>query len=235
MFDLDDTILEYDVSSDGAWHSIASEFADKIEGFEMDRFTAALREFRDWYWGDPERHRRVRLDLRLSRREVVRGAFAAMDLPHEPAASVLDEFADSYTIKREEAVKPFAGAIETLSWVRGLGVRTALVTNGTSEMQRGKVERFGLAQYFDYILIEGEFGVGKPEEHVYRHTLDRLETAPADAWMVGDNLEWEVAAPQRLGIRGVWVDSRGTGLPEPTTIRPDDVIDTLPDLVDLWP
>ena len=32
--------------------------------------------------------------------------------------------------------------------------------------------------------------------------------------MVGDNLEWDVAAPQRLGMSGVWIDARGRGLPE---------------------
>ncbi len=36
--------------------------------------------------------------------------------------------------------------------------------------------------------------------------------------MVGDNLEWDVAAPQRAGIRAVWVDRRGAGLPAGSTV-----------------
>ena len=31
--------------------------------------------------------------------------------------------------------------------------------------------------------------------------------------MVGDNLEWEVAAPQRLGIHAIWLDAYKAGLP----------------------
>ncbi len=45
--------------------------------------------------------------------------------------------------------------------------------------------------------------------------------------MVGDNLEWDVAAPQRLGIFGIWVDYAGTGVPAGREIRPDRIIRSL--------
>lgn len=58
----------------------------------------------------------------------------------------------------------------------------------------------------------------------------RLGVVPAGAWMVGDNLEWDVAAPQRLGIRGIWIDARGTGVPPGHAARPDRIIRRLSDL-----
>ena len=54
-------------------------------------------------------------------------------------------------------------------------------------MQRGKIQRFGLEPCFDYILIEEEFGVGKPDERVYLHAIGQLDTHPSKSWMVGDN------------------------------------------------
>ena len=39
------------------------------------------------------------------------------------------------------------------------------------EQQRDKIERHRLAGFFDVIVIEGEFGAGKPDEVVYRHAL----------------------------------------------------------------
>lgn len=79
------------------------------------------------------------------------------------------ELADSYTAlreEREETIAPFPGAIETLHRFRDKGVRPGL-TNGRAETQRAKVDRFGLDSLFDFVLIEGEFGVGKPDERVY--------------------------------------------------------------------
>lgn len=57
--------------------------------------------------------------------------------------------------------------------------------------------------------MEGELGFGKPDHRVYHLALDRLQLAPSEVWMVGDNLEWDVASPQELGIYSVWVDVRG--------------------------
>jgi putative hydrolase of the HAD superfamily len=50
--------------------------------------------------------------------------------------------------------------------------------------------------------------------------------------MVGDNLEWDVAAPQRLGLRAAWVDGPGRGLPEGSPVRPDRILRAFPEFLD---
>lgn len=111
-----------------------------------------------------------------------------------------------------------------LDWFRAQGVRLALITNGTPTAQRAKIERFDLEHRFHHIQIEGEFGIGKPESAAYRRALDRLGVAARDTWMVGDNLEWEVIAPQALGIHAIWHDSLRRGLPDGHPARPDRII-----------
>jgi len=49
--------------------------------------------------------------------------------------------------------------------------------------------------------------------------------------MVGDNLEWEVTAPQRLGIYAIWFDSEGRGLPRDSAVRPDRIVRALSELL----
>ena len=49
--------------------------------------------------------------------------------------------------------------------------------------------------------------------------------------MVGDNLELDVLAPMRMGIRGIWVDGEGEGLPGDTTVRPDRIVRAISELV----
>nr|QQZ52071.1 HAD family hydrolase [Phenylobacterium glaciei] len=61
--------------------------------------------------------------------------------------------------------------------------------------------------------IEGEAGFGKPEEQAYLHAMAALGVKPHETWMVGDNLEWEVAGPQRLGIYAIWHDHLGSACP----------------------
>jgi len=47
---------------------------------------------------------------------------------------------------------------------------------------------------------------------------------------VGDNLEWDVEGPQRLGIRGIWIDIRGRGVPTKSEVPPFRVIRSLAEL-----
>jgi len=129
-----------------------------------------------------------------------------------------------------EADKSIAAAIGPTLRARGLPL--ALVTNGDAGQQRDKIERHDLARYFGAILIEGEFGCGKPEERVYREALHQLGVGPGDAWMVGDHLEWDVLAPQRLGLTGVWIDREGAGLPAQADARPHRIIRSLSELLE---
>jgi putative hydrolase of the HAD superfamily len=66
---------------------------------------------------------------------------------------------------------------------------------------------------------------------VYQALLAALVVSCQEIWSVGDDLERDVAAPQRLGIRGIWVDSTGVGLPADCPLQPDGIIASLPGLL----
>lgn len=117
-----------------------------------------------------------------------------------------------------------------MSFFKAHGVRLVLATNGTSEQQRSKIERFKLEEYFDGILVEGELGFGKPETAVYEKALEILDASPAEVWSVGDNLEWDVFAPQRLGITGVWHDYERRGFASNLGECPDRIIHDVSEL-----
>ena len=95
----------------------------------------------------------------------------------------------------------------------------ALVTNGAAISQRQTIDRFGLASYFECIVIEGEFGAGKPDERVFHHALGAVSCQPEHAWFVGDNLEADIATPHRLGMHTIWIDEAGEAAP-PSAPRP---------------
>jgi HAD superfamily hydrolase (TIGR01549 family) len=130
-----------------------------------------------------------------------------------PPRAIGDALADAYNALHDEELSLFPDAHETLDRLKELGVKLALITNGATEPQRAKVIRFALEHRFDHIQIEGEHGFGKPEERAYNHVMVSLGVRPHETWVVGDNLEWEIAAPQRLGIYAIWHDGYGIGLP----------------------
>lgn len=228
LFDLDDTIIAAYAHPERAWRKVTAQFGDHLTPHDHGDLAVAINTYAREFWSDPERHKHWRHRLQEARQHIVRTALAPLKSPSEELIAAI---ADRFTRLRDEEMHLFPGAIETLDELRRRGVRMALVTNGDAETQRKKIERFALAPHFEHIQIEGEHGFGKPEERAYRHALQALKLTPSDVWMVGDNLEWEVAAPQRLGIYSVWHDRERTGLPVGTTVRPDRIIIELAELL----
>ena len=228
LFDLDDTILSASAHRHAIMADVAARYAPSVPGVSAGDLLAALRDGAGDYWDDPARHREGRLDPTGATRAIAE--IALTSLGASDAGPIAAKIAHDYMAAQDAALKPFPGAIETLERLREMGMPLALITNGGSKGQREKVVRFDLERYFDCIVIEGEFGVGKPDERVYRHALSELNAAPEDAWMVGDNLEWEVAVPQRLGLYAVWVDWEGGGLPEGSDVRPDRIVRAISEL-----
>jgi putative hydrolase of the HAD superfamily len=232
LFDLDDTILATSAASNEGWVLVADRFAPQLNAMGHDvtpeRLRTAIHEYRVWFWSDVERNRKGRLNPREALRENVRGGLEMIGVD---SPDLVEQLSEAWTDLRWAASRAFPGAIETLQAFRDSGVKLGLVTNGAAEIQRRKVEHLGLPGLIDHIQIEGAVGIGKPEPEAYRHALESLGARPEDTWMIGDNLEFDVLAPMRLGIYGVWVDLDGSGLPKDATGQPDRIIRSISELV----
>jgi putative hydrolase of the HAD superfamily len=232
LFDLDDTII-----TEGERYpilvQIASEFEDYFSGRDPVSVADRLESSLTAYWADPELARETRLQanggIRQARHRIVTETFEAIGV--NDAEGLAGIFSSRFTELRAVGAREFDGARHTLETLRNTGVKLALVTNGAAQIQRAKIERFSLSGYFDHIQIEGEHDFGKPDLRAYWHALSALHADPATTWMVGDNLEWEVAAPQKLGIFGIWHDHLGRGLPANSPVKPDRIIRYLPELL----
>jgi putative hydrolase of the HAD superfamily len=233
LFDLDDTLIVAFGPSDSQWRRVVGAHADALAPLAPAAVIAAIQESSRSLWSDPARHKYWRHRIGEARRRIVANAFAGLAAVGQrvPGRAVSDALADRYDALHDAELRVFPGAYETVDGLRAAGVRLALVTNGAAAPQRAKVVRFALEHRFDHIQIEGEAGFGKPEERAYRHALDALGVEPQETWMVGDNLEWEVAAPQRLGIHAIWHDGYGQGLPPDAPARPDRIIRSLSELL----
>ncbi len=198
-------------------------------GVDAAGLIEALRPARRWFWDDPDRHRRERVDMLGAWQKIVMHAMEGLG-PVD--AGLARAIAGDFAARRRARERLFPEALDVLETFRRRSVPLGLVTNGDVVFQRDKIERHGLASFFDVIVIESEFGAGKPDEAVYRHALDALKAPPAETCMVGDHLVWDVHGAQRVGITGIWIDREAVGLPTDSSIRPDRIIRSLKELTD---
>ncbi|MDO8145127.1 MULTISPECIES: HAD family hydrolase [unclassified Isoptericola] len=115
---------------------------------------------------------------------------------------------DRFRAGIRDHVRAYDGVLDDLDALRAGGDRVAVVTNGVSHQQRGKIDRCGVEARVDAIVVSGEEGVQKPDPALLEIALERLGAADADrgrVWMVGDAGHADVAAGRAAGTRTGWV------------------------------
>lgn len=229
LFDLDDTIISFEGVSEEAWKKCCSDFINEyLPVCNEQELLSQINTTRKWYWSDPERHKIGRTDMIQARREIVKIALNNLKVYDIIQANSL---ADSFSAYRVELISLFPNSINTLKYLKSKNIKLGLITNGTSKEQRAKINRFNLNDFFNIILIEHEVGFGKPDLRVYIKALEYFNVESKDVWMVGDNLIWDIQAPQKLGIYSIWNDYQNKGLPKDSQIIPDRIINDISELL----
>jgi putative hydrolase of the HAD superfamily len=230
VFDLDDTLMAFDLVTNEAWEKAVDIFLQKKDlPVEKDVVLEKIHSTRKWYWADSERHKTGRKNMANARREIVK--LALKDYSNIEVKE-LEKLADDYTQIHESLWYLFDDVEETLKKIKIKEIKLGIMTNGTSESQRRKLKRFNIEKYFDYFYIEGEIGYGKPDIRIYKYMLEETKIPVYKIIMVGDNLIWDIEAPQKLGINTIWINTKGAILKE-TNIRPDKIIQKISDIINL--
>ncbi|WP_255474575.1 HAD family hydrolase [Micromonospora sp. AMSO31t] len=156
----------------------------------------------------------------------IRRAALARSLARAGLDAHLDEFAALFFARRFALTRPFPDALPTLAALRSHHL-LGFATNGNS-----RAERCGLAGEFEFELYAHENGLPKKPAPEFYAAVVAAAGLPAEHVVhVGDSPEHDVLAPQRAGLRAIWLN-RGR-LPRPPGLTPDAEVSTLAELPDV--
>jgi putative hydrolase of the HAD superfamily len=151
--------------------------------------------------------------------QVVEASFASLVDP----AAVYEFFDGLYArFEEPESWRIYDDVRPALESLRGRGIRLAVVSNWDARL-RPLLDRLGLTEYFDALLISAEAGVAKPSPRIFQEATARLKTAPNETLHVGDNEREDVCGAREAGLAAVRIDR--------CRRSPDD--GTIPRLTDL--
>ncbi|MFD1888281.1 HAD family hydrolase [Paenibacillus wenxiniae] len=124
-------------------------------------------------------------------------------------------------------------AREAIAACRQQGFRLGILTNGTYNIQYGKVLHLGLEKDFDVILTSGEAGIKKPDQRVYEMILERLGTSGEETVFVGDHPVNDIWGAGQVGMRGIFL-RRSFAWDDKLGLKPWRAIDELDELAAIW-
>ena len=89
-------------------------------------------------------------------------------------------------------------------------MKIALVSNGVSAIQRGRLAKCPLTPLFDAIVISEEVGAAKPDPKLLHVAMDMLGcTDKAQAVMMGDSLTADIPAAVHAGVDSIYFSPKG--------------------------
>jgi putative hydrolase of the HAD superfamily len=171
LIDLYDTLVwtEWGTLRDTFCARLGIDVPTMLDAFDRTRRARGVGEY-----GSPE--------------EDVTAVVEALGIEADPM--LIRELTDIELTHVTSGVHLHEDSLPTVRELRARGVRTALVSN-CSHSTRPVVDRLGLEEEFDAVILSFEVGSMKPDASIYQTALERVGgVAPADAVFVDDQARY---------------------------------------------
>ncbi|MAT04061.1 MAG: noncanonical pyrimidine nucleotidase, YjjG family [Acidimicrobiaceae bacterium] len=192
LLDLDHTLYDSDESERLAYAHTAATFGLDDPDRHFDTYVDINRAM----WAAVERGELQPTEVRHRRFEQFN---VTVGLDADPVL-----MADTFVWGLGAHGELYPGTVDVLA---ALASRASLglVTNGLSDVQRSRLSRLGIAEYFDAIVVSSEVGATKPRPEIFDIAFEQLgRPAKETALMVGDSLTSDVAGGFAFGIATCW-------------------------------
>ncbi len=136
--------------------------------------------------------------------------------PNRADAATLGEVAALARVITDHPIEVIEGVRDTLDYLSSRH-RLTLFTKGDPVEQHRKVERSGLAVYFQEARV-----VKEKNAAAYRDMVLELAVAPGEVWMVGNSPKSDINPALAAGLNAVWVPHDATWVLEHEEVQQAD-------------
>lgn len=149
------------------------------------------------------------------------GAITSLQLQHQRFQSWADRLSvqpgdlnSAFINAMAEICAPLPGATSLLNALQGK-CKMGIITNGFTALQQIRLERTGLRDHFDLIVISEQVGVAKPHPRIFDYALEQAGNPDrARVLMVGDTAESDILGGMNAGLSTCWLNAHNRTLPE---------------------
>lgn len=202
LFDLDNTLFDFEVSEQKALFKTAVHYGYKEH---PEVFINAYHDVNKPLWQALERGE---ITSAFIKHERFKRLIAQLGISVEP-----EEMSAFYVHTLGEGIDVLPHARELCGYLKSK-YKMAAVTNGLKAVQEKRLRLSEMDVYFDAVIISEEAGVSKPDPEIFEHALKKMgHEDKTTVLMIGDNLKADILGAKRAGIDGCWVNLKGE--PEP--------------------
>lgn len=199
IFDLDHTLWDFERNSRLAMEELYGQFDIEASiGKPFDFFMKRYQKHNDECW---TLYRKGKMDKEVLREERFKRTFKDVG---EERTHLIPELTQAYLEIAPRKPHLMEGTESMLQSLHDDGMELHMLTNGFREVQVVKLKHSGLDRFFDRFYSPEDLGVKKPHPDAFSKVLEDNWARPEETLMVGDDLQVDVMASQRLGMAGVY-------------------------------
>ena len=131
-----------------------------------------------------------------------------------------------------EFIYPYPDAKKVLTALK-THYKLGIIANQPLNTRNRLENEWGLAQYFDLMIISAEVGFSKPDPRLFREALYKAQTTADRCVMIGDKLTNDIAPAKALGFTTLWVQQEWGGMQTVTSpeLQPDFTAEKISDIL----
>jgi putative hydrolase of the HAD superfamily len=231
LFDVNGTLI--DIETDEALEEIYRAIAHFLtyQGISMHRW-----EVRDLYFQLIQQQRAgsaetfVEWNVVEVWREFLhkRASDYTRSLPPEKREQLPQFLAELHRGIARKRLRLYPQVQETLDQLRS-HYRMAIISDAQSAYAIPELRAVGLLNYFNPIIVSGDYGYRKPDPRLFQKALDALQVRPEQALFFGNDLFHDIYGAQQVGMKAIFVSS-DQGNASYQTIAPDYTISRFAEL-----
>lgn len=124
------------------------------------------------------------------------------------------ELNSAFMMAMAEICAPIDGAVSLLNALKDRA-KLGIITNGFIELQQVRLERTGLREHFELLVISEEVGVAKPHRDIFEHALTLMGSPRREnVLMVGDNPDSDILGGINAGFDTCWLNRENKPTPD---------------------
>ncbi|HEV2829527.1 MAG TPA: HAD-IA family hydrolase [Pyrinomonadaceae bacterium] len=134
--------------------------------------------------------------------------YAALGLDETASAAVIERLNAAHA-QRHIWCSPDPAASRILDNLKQQGLILAVISNTEDGRLTDSLDAAGISDRFDLLIDSHLVGCRKPDEAIFRLTLERLGIEAHEAAFVGDSYVHDALAARAFGLRGILLDPLG--------------------------
>lgn len=199
VFDLDNTVYDYDWCHNRAMNNLKEYACQKYKLCEFEFYEAfdkARKEVKEILGDTGASHNRMlymQLFLENIKEKPTKGALELYNIYWDSMLSDMELFEYVITVLKD---------------LQNRGITIGVLTDLTAQIQHRKIRKLNLIDFVDVLVTSEEAGVEKPSRIAFERIMNKLQCEADEVLMIGDSQEKDVDGAIQSGMHGLLFEKK---------------------------